>query len=297
MKTLRLVLIGAVAAVAGFALQSCSTPQPPPECSVTAGAAAFGVTNYYAVLKKTSQTGACSADTDLTALEMGLQRFAPADGGAFQVGLRPSRIVDMWNGLVFSADQDTSNDCSLYDDVGDCTGCVDPGSNPGPDDNVCMYVPDPVYRTDPANDDGKKFTVLSPFAKTPKAGLCQISDVAVTAAWQAETIDLSDGGTQVFPAIDTKLEFSEFNVIMSAKAPGTAFTAKLKYTEGTCVANYDVKGFWPIVGCETDVHCDPKADPDAGRIFGSGISPDFAPKCNTTLGVCEPSVDYATLAK
>ena len=110
--------------------------------------------------------------------------------------------------------------------------------------------------------------------------------------------------TQTLPAITYKLEYTNFNVINSTKVPGTAFTADVKYTEGTCVAEYKALGFWPPVSCSNKPsegalvesgECDPNGDLDAGRVTGSGINPEFKPKCDTALGMCVPSVDVTTI--
>ncbi|HZI08673.1 MAG TPA: hypothetical protein VEZ71_31945, partial [Archangium sp.] len=52
-----------------------------------------------------------------------------------------------------------------------------------------------------------------------------------------------------------------------------------------------VKGIWPVVACGTsgkpdEAKCDPRADPAAGRIRGSGINPIFPVKCDPVALFC-----------
>ncbi len=293
MKTIRFTVLGLGAALAGFTLQGCFAKQPLPECQVFTGDAIAGVSNYMALLKETNHTGTCPS---LDHMEIGLTRIAPPGAKEYQVLLRAQRPVDFAIGNEFSADIDATNDCSDYENTEDCSECVDPAMAMD-GDNVCQFVDDPVVRVDPADPDNKGLAVKGSLTILPDAttGLCSVGTMTSNFNFQTEDLELVDGGTEVLPAVSQKMEWTNFKIMMNAKVPGTFFTANLKLTEDTCVANYDVQGFWPIVTCTADSDCDPNANPDAGKATGSGISTDFAPKCNTDIGVCAPSVDVTKL--
>ena len=166
---------------------------------------------------------------------------------------------------------------------------------------VEMTVPDGVMID---FDTGKKIG-WEDMPQFPKNNVCAVTDfVGGGQDFQEEVLNLVDGSTQTLPAATYKLEYTNFNVVNSTKVPGTAFTSDVKLTEGACVAEYKAVGFWPEIGCSNDpsegalvtsTECDPNADLDAGRVFGSGINPAFEPKCDTALGVCVPTVDVATI--
>jgi len=328
MNSLRIGMLGLGSALAGFALAGCFAAQPLPECSVQYSSAGLGVTPYYVQLTKIDGTGSCA---NLTSMQMGTQRsrLPPAQGttnptnGSFTVHYRASMLQDMWNGLYFTADTDPSNDCSSGEDCDTCVASGDPHVV-----NVCMAVPDPVYRVDPNDPDGKNLVGAGTMPQFPTNGVCAIADFKGSEQnFQEEVVDLIDGGTQTFPAITVKTEWTNFEVLSTSKAPGTVWRAKLKYTEGNCVANYDAFAFWPNVHCEGDTQemadevCNPEANlngqcfPETGgaatvstdggcetgfiymqpRVSGSGINPEFKPKCDMAEGVCKPTVSWDDL--
>ncbi|MFZ5443834.1 MAG: hypothetical protein ACOZQL_27770 [Myxococcota bacterium] len=162
--------------------------------------------------------------------------------------------------------------------------------------NECESVDDEYPRVDATDPDGKKITALGKMPQFPTNGVCTVTDFeGGVQNFQAEQIELVDGSMTSMDAVTYKVEFTDFNVINSTKVPGTAFTSKVKFTEGSCVANYTAVGFWPEIHCEADADCDPNADLDAGRISGSGINPEFKPKCDTDLGVCVPTADVTKI--
>lgn len=284
----RIGMVGLASAIAGFVMQGCFAAQPAPECQVTTASAAFGITPYYVELKKIDGTGSCAG---LDHMQVGLQRFRVPNSNDFKVGIKPSLLVDAVNGLYYSADSDESNNCS---DGEGCDMCVPPPGMMG--DNVCESVPDPVPRTDPMDPKGNNILGYGTMKQFPTDKKCAITDLSgMTQNFAAEMVDLVDGGTQNFPAVKMQVEFTDLNILNTTVIPGTAWTAKVKFTEGSCVANYDALAFWPEVHCETDADCNPEADLDAGRTLGSGINPNFKPKCDTKAGVCKPSVDLTTL--
>jgi hypothetical protein len=103
------------------------------------------------------------------------------------------------------------------------------------------------------------------------------------------------GATQLVartPALSLTYAWSNLRIYNTPEIPGTQFTADLTYTENGCIAEYTVKGIWPLVSCATsdkkpdDVKCDPRADPAAGRHRGSGINPIFPVKCDPVALIC-----------
>lgn len=331
-KNLRISLFGLTGAFAGFVLQGCFAAQPTPECSVTITASGLGLSPYYVKLTKVSGTGACSQMTHLYA---GVQRFrTAASGGGFTLAVKSSPVVDPHLGYNYSADYDYWNNCvneedchgeddlaaacvvnvndggiELYDgtpvDSAGTVGLADGGSYDVDLANECVSVEEPVERVDASDPKGKKLNAIGNMPQFPSNNLCAVTDwVGGAQDYQEEIIDLADGTQTTLPAITYKAEYTNFNVVNSTKVPGTAFTADLKYTEGSCVAEYKAIGFWPEIGCSNDpsegalvdsTECDPNADLDAGRVFGSGINPEFKPKCDTALGVCVPTVDVTTI--
>jgi len=315
MEKLRIGFIGVAAAVLGFAVQGCFTPQPLPECTIVGSQAAFGVTPYWAQLKaQGAPAGAdCSAfPTDLRSMAVGMQRWFQPDGGSkpFRVAIRPSRLTDMWNGEVFPAlNQDPSNDCTNEMDCGLCVVTLadgglalgadnsipvvndmamypDGGSEAVDSMNECMIVPEDYYPVDSADPDGKKLIGEASFAAQfpDKDGVCSLENfIAAEQNFDAVTTYNLDGTTNTVPSEQVTYDWSNFKIVSTTKVPGTGWTATLKLTEGTCSASYDVTAFWPIVGCEEDSDCNPAPDTDAGQLFGSGINPLFKPVCNKDL--------------
>jgi hypothetical protein len=285
MKNSKIVLIGLGAAIAGFTLQGCFAAQPPPECSVITGQAVFGVTNYIAQLESPVQSGAASCKP-LDNLEIGLARFPLTAGEkGFRVDIRNSRIVDIYNGAIFGADVDDTNNCTAYADTEDCTTCAVPLADAGyslhdgtnlVDDgtgafyfvggeadggdlevdvtNECTPVPD--NRRDATDLKGEKINAVGKMVQFPSAaGVCVVSDF--TAGVQNFRAETEIEGTKV-AALTSKTEWSNFEMLNSTKSPSTFWTADLKYTEGACVTSYKVSAWWPIVSCEKTDKADKK---------------------------------------
>ena len=112
--------------------------------------------------------------------------------------------------------------------------------------------------------------------------------------------DPPDPGAPAEPAVTVNYVWSDVKVYVTAAAQGTQFSGRLKYTDDTCAAEYNVLGVWPSAYCGKDVDdgmggmktvpdnsaCCPNADPLGGRPFGSGINPDFPVKCDPDLLLC-----------
>ncbi len=346
MSKTKIGLVGLASAVMGFVVQGCTAQQPPPQCDVVTSSPLYGVSEYYATTTKTGDNASADCanapSNTLTNLTVGMTRYAPP-GLPHTAVVRASYLIDVWNGDVYTGDQDPTNDCSKSTSPGKCKFCVvgtapnltfaDGGAAtetladgglvgipvPGGDGgtrvvltNACKVTEEAIARTDPNDPDGLN---LNSFALIPnypdKNGICELSQF--------------DGGYQNFqaeplvtgelPAITAAYNWSSFDIVNNAKAQGTFWTAKLEFVEGACKTNFDVVGFWPLVSCATlddqgnpltDMNgdfvpnqsaCDPNADVDAGRVFGSGINPFFKPNCSAKLGTCVPTVTTADLQK
>jgi hypothetical protein len=254
---------------------------------------------------------------------LGTQRFRVPDSGSYRVGYRSSVLMDHALGYTLEANVDPSNDCTYEED---CEACVftladgglataldggaveefplpDGGSEFGLDDgmggyepidvdNECQAVPESVHRVDADDPDGKNLVGFASMPQYPTNNVCSLTDFTGSAQVFQEEVEVD--GT-VIPALPVRLEWERFDVLMTSKVPGTAFTGKVSITEGACTATYEAFGFWPAVQCTTDTDCDPFPNVAEGRAYGSGINPLFEPKCNTTLKICEPGVDVLQL--
>ena len=99
-------------------------------------------------------------------------------------------------------------------------------------------------------------------------------------------------GKCFLPPANYKYEWKNLKFFVTAAAPGTQFTGDLTYTEDGCTIEYEAIGLWPAVWClnenyePDDSLCSPCPDSEAGRVYGSGINPDFPVKCDADLGFC-----------
>lgn len=341
---LRKGLLGLTGALGAFGLQACTTPQPAPECTMPTTSSNSLVPPLAVLLTQTnSATGDCA---DLTTMQVGVQRFRTApQGGDFKLGVKPSVLIDPYLGFVYTGDDDVTNDCS---EGVDCQGevklenaCVvinggtitladgtpvaaDGTVTPAAGepykvkvDNECMVTEEEVYRDIEGDPDALSTILIGDMPQFPTDGICTVTNFTsgleggqpgvVTYA----PYELGDGST--LPATTYTVAFSDFKVIDSTKATGTAFTAKMTFSIDTCSAEYEMKGFWSgafygdaFIPCSPDSagekyqyapECDPSPNPDAGTVFGSGISPELKPMCDKDLEVCVPTVDFATLTE
>jgi hypothetical protein len=275
--------------VVALGLAACFSPQPPPPCQTVATQSFNGNPPYLARFTFGSESGTCVAGTRLSSMLIGVQDYVPPGSGPATLALRPARLVELSNGGVFKADIDPSNNCQAVlegEPASTCRTCGPAGGNP------CVFVDDPVARTDPSDPKGAKLNAVGDFPRDPTAGVCAAAQPLVAQqTFAAQTLRLVDGGTAELPALPVTFAFDEVKVLATAQTPGTVFTAKLEHTEGTCSRRYDVLAFYPSVACKADPDCDPNTDLDAGRPVGSGINPDFKPVCDATLKFCVPTVD------
>ena len=161
----------------------------------------------------------------------------------------------------------------------------------------------PFIRIDPTDPNYTKESARGPLAgiAADTNGVCSATlapGEQTYPAIQQHTKDFpKDGGVKDLPATHIKYEWKNFRFLNSARFPGTVVNATLEITRDTCTATYNVDGIWPAIGCETDEDCNPNANLDAGRVQGSGLSLDYAPKCDTDFGECVPTVSFDTLSK
>jgi hypothetical protein len=110
-------------------------------------------------------------------------------------------------------------------------------------------------------------------------------------------------------ALDATLEWSNLRVYVTADTFGTQMDAQLTDTRvsdtgDSCAISYRAVGLAPAVSCAaTDADgapltnadgtpqldptlCDPEADPAAGRVLGSGISPNARYECDPVTAFC-----------
>jgi hypothetical protein len=291
MKNYKLIVIGLFAALAGFTVQGCFVPQPPGECTVQAGQQILGSSNYTAqLIPKTPEAANCPK---LDHLEIGAARFPAADGKGYTVAIRQSRMVDIYNGKVFSAaiPDGTDNDCTK---AAKCETCVLPADGggftvggvmvtvtdagatiPSKDGGVVKIdvknfcdvpQPDEVPRADDADPKGLNIISNAPFGTqfADKGGVCKLG--TFTGGVQNLPAQEVVGGPSL-PAIKVQSEWSNFEILNTSKVPATLWTATLKYTEGSCTNEYDVTAWWPIVHCEKlDAMGDPEVDAMGNQI-------------------------------
>lgn len=121
------------------------------------------------------------------------------------------------------------------------------------------------------------------------------NDVCTVPTLTAAELDLPASDER--PATKIRYEWSNVRVYVTAALPGLQMTADLKYTKDDCTASYSVVGLAPAVSCGVDDMgetktdpslCDPRADPEAGRLIGSGINPDLEERvtCDPETALC-----------
>jgi hypothetical protein len=109
------------------------------------------------------------------------------------------------------------------------------------------------------------------------------------------------GMTDPIPAEHVRQQWQNLKIYVTAQVPGTQITGEMTFEnvlEG-CSARYKVVALFPSVYCGVDAdgdaktpdvasdeQCAAEADPDRGRILGSGLNPDFKTKCDPELLHC-----------
>jgi hypothetical protein len=126
----------------------------------------------------------------------------------------------------------------------------------------------------------------------------------------------------ILPAENYRQEWKNLRVYVTAGVTGTQFVGEMHFENRTpgaeCTADYKFVAMYPSVPCSDEVHVDddnnpdtpsenddadvdnddtpnlvpnsdhclPDPDPDKGRVFGSGINPDFKTTCDPDLLHC-----------
>lgn len=122
-----------------------------------------------------------------------------------------------------------------------------------------------------------------------------------------------EGNPVTIPAQHLRQTWRNIKVYVTAGAPGTQAVGEMVYEDviAGCSATYRFNALYPSVYCGMEVDadgdpettdditevasddlCNPKADPSKGRVFGSGINPDFKVRCDPEVLHCvlaEPS--------
>ncbi|ATB36634.1 lipoprotein mlpA precursor [Cystobacter fuscus] len=120
---------------------------------------------------------------------------------------------------------------------------------------------------------------------TEAPGPDNFCEVPVLNPTRLVTLDSSSEGAKALT-----YEWSGLRIYNTPSIPGTQFIADLRYTENGCIAEYTVRGIWPVVSCATNKQpdeskCDPYPDPPT-RLRGSGINPSFPVKCDPLALIC-----------
>ncbi len=158
-------------------------------------------------------------------------------------------------------------------------------------------------RVDPSDPNYAKESARGPLSSiaADSKGVCSATLAPADQNLPAVSVHTADfpkdGGVKNLPATHIKYDWKNFRFLNTARFPGTIVSAQLDVTVDACQATYDVEAIWPTVDCTTDEDCNPNANLDAGRVSGSGLSPDYAPKCDVDFGECIPTVSFDDLAK
>lgn len=115
------------------------------------------------------------------------------------------------------------------------------------------------------------------------------------------TVTEDDGTMTTTPAQHVRQEWKNIRVYVTADVPGTQAVGEMTYEDVTagCSATYTFVALYPSVYCGLDDDedpmtpdivdeeaCNPVADPSKGRVFGSGINPDFKVRCDPQVLHC-----------
>jgi hypothetical protein len=127
-------------------------------------------------------------------------------------------------------------------------------NEPGSTENRFSLTPEVVtstYLQDPRISEFKSLTAFGDYPNNPdESGICEatnLSPINVTVS------ELAVDGGDPLPAADFSYTFTDVRIASTPQVPGTQWTAKLTYRDGSCTAKYDVTGISPIVTCHTDL--------------------------------------------
>ncbi len=125
------------------------------------------------------------------------------------------------------------------------------------------------------------FKTLSP----DDTGVCDL--VNVTDGYETYALIPADPGdpdagvdpTPEVPETSIRQAYEGVRVLSTAQIPGTLMDGHVTITQDGCTAKYQFYAVYPVVPCQSDVDCDPNADPANGRVTGSGMNPYYSPRC------------------
>jgi hypothetical protein len=239
-----------------LALLAAACAQPLPDCNVVASAAAAGRSPYLALL--TPLDAGCPAARVPSTLWLGVQRFQrDYQASQYTLGVRPSLLVDMYEGTTFELD----------------------GA--------------PAPRVDPTDPEGNRMTMVGDLTRMPSGGVCTASGFAPAVEdFPALPAQDGDGG---LPALSARLALPRLQVVSSATVHGTYLSGQLDYTEDGCTDALSFIAFWPVLDCATDLDCQPFGAGDGGAGTFATLSPVMKPVCRLDLGVCVPTASLEEL--
>ena len=176
------------------------------------------------------------------------------------------------------------------------------------------------------NPDDNPFALGDFDSAEPRSdGFCTAPKLSVARLRHPEIPEQSDMCTMTpaVPALDVTYKFSDVRVYTTARALGTQLSAKLTYTQNGCTAKYDVRALYPAVSCgmppsapsdagtppmmssdedagagaDEDAGCPPSSPPSGPMLAHSdecsakvdptsGLSPDYAIRCDPELQLC-----------
>jgi hypothetical protein len=177
---------------------------------------------------------------------------APADPNRVVVGIQPQSLVDH------------------------LAGAAEHMVEPNPAD--LGYALGEFAKSTP---DGKDFCTVPSFQAPSRVRLPEVPEVPDAC-----------GPIPAQPAVDVAYEWSDLRVYTTAGAYGTQFAAKLKYTQGSCTAEYAVSAVYPVVSCVAtppDSEQSPATGDDAGA-----LSDAFVPQgldASSDIDAAEPLAD------
>lgn len=118
----------------------------------------------------------------------------------------------------------------------------------------------------------------------------------------------ADGNPALFPETSFLQQWKDVKVHVTFSTPGNAAMGEVTMTRvtktpfmpepETCTVTYVASGLFPAVGCEAldengegtglpdDLRCCSNANIEKGRLYGSGIHPDYKTKCDPVLLAC-----------
>lgn len=250
---LKLMALSVSVSAAAVTIGACNTQAPEARCTVARAVSDGSIGSFAATYTLKEGQDDTRACAKLRPEQVGLQKFYSEDPSARDTfGVRSRRMGQL--------------PASLRKD------------------------PAPLYEPSSVGELVTEFPGADNFCDVPTLTPARLEAPALPAG-------LPDGGTQPDggpppqTALSVTYEWSNLRVYNTPEIPGTQFVAELRYTENGCTAEYNVKGIWPVVSCNTgnkpdETKCDPEPDPAVGRLRGSGINPLFPVKCDPVALIC-----------